>query len=56
MDYITYNIYADEYIFMAIRCLDKVLLRGVRVSVQQEGHTEGPHPREARGAEVRGPQ
>ena len=41
---------------MAIRCLDKVLLRGVRVSVQQEGHTEGPHQGEARRVQFPRPQ
>ena len=36
--------------------LDKISVRTVWVYVQQKGHTEGPHQREARGPEVRGSQ
>ena len=42
--------------FTPICCLDKVLLRVVRVSVQQEGHTEGPHQGEARRVQLPRPQ
>ena len=31
-------------------------MRTLWLHVQQEGHAEGPHQREARGAEVRGSQ
>ena len=36
--------------------LDKISVRTLWLYVQQEGHAEGPHQREARGAEVRGSQ
>ena len=34
--------------------LDKISLRTLWLYVQQEGHPEGPHQREACGPEVRG--
>ena len=36
--------------------LDQVPVRSLRVHVQQEGHPEGPHQREACGPEVCGSQ